>query len=130
MLDNNEVEEAVDEVVEYSKKNIFRFRNLFLVLGTFAVLALHLLTDPDSGIIQQLPIGANAITTILYMSKGIMAVALLYICRKAILDYPAADFEALGIEAKKSPVGSGLYAIAISLMTIAFAIVIAASFSA
>lgn len=113
-----------EEVAEYAKKNIFRFRNLFLFVGTLLVLSLWVLADPDVGLVQELRIGSSTVATLLFMTKGMLAVVLLYICRKGMMDYLISDFEKLGIKACKTPEGAGMYAIAVSIMTLAFAVVI------
>ncbi len=99
-------------------------RNKVLLLACFVVVMLFFMTDPDFGLITNMSFGAGTVASLLYIAKGLLAATLLYIVRKVMHDYPVADFEKLGEEAKKSPVGAGQYAISISLMTIAYSIVI------
>lgn len=107
------------------KQSILRVRNLYLVLGCFLVILLLILVDPDSGLVRQLPFGSGAVTTLVYMAKGILGSALLYTTRKAMFDYPEADLQSIGRDARRTPEGAGLYAISIALQTIAYSIIIA-----
>lgn len=104
-----------------------RPRQAYLILGSFIVLLLWVISDPDFRLIENLPFGAGTVAMILYSFKSIILCAILHISRKFLFDYPEADFQKLGSIAKNEPMGAGLYAIAISLSTIAFAIVIAAA---
>lgn len=108
-----------------TKSPFFRVRNLYLGLGCLLVILLLILVDPDSGLVRQLPFGGGAVTTLVYMAKGILGSALLYVTRKAMFDYPEADLQSLGQDARRTPEGAGLYAISIGLQTIAYAIIIA-----
>lgn len=107
------------------KPTLLRVRNLYLVLGCMLVILLLVLVDPDSGLVRQLPFGGGAVTTLVYMAKGILGSALLYVTRKAMFDYPEADLQSIGRDARRTPEGAALYAISIGLQTIAYAIIIA-----
>lgn len=107
------------------KSSLLRVRNLYLVLGCMLVILLLVLVDPDSGLVRQLPFGGGAVTTLVYMAKGILGSALLYATRKAMFDYPEADLQSIGRDARRTPEGAGMYAISIGLQTIAYAIIIA-----
>lgn len=101
-----------------------RTRNLYAIGGIILVVSLWLLTDPDLGLVTQLSVGAGLIATLVLLSKGILGPALLYLTRKAMFDYKVADMEELGKKAAESSIGAGLYAIAISVMCLAFSAVI------
>lgn len=101
-----------------------RFRNIFAIFGFFLVIGLWLLTDPDLGLITQLPFGAGLIATLVLLSKGVLGPTLLYLTRKAMFDYHVADMEALGKKAMEHPTGAAIFALAISVMCLAFAVVI------
>lgn len=103
-----------------------RARSLYVVLGSFLVIAFWFLSDPDLNLVQNLPFGAGAVAMILYTLKGIILASLLHITRKSLMDYPETDFQVLGSQAQREPVGAALYAIAVAIMTLAFAVVIAA----
>jgi hypothetical protein len=105
-----------------------RFRNSYIIFGGLLTIALLILTDPDAGYVQQLNIGAGTITTMVILFKGILGSTLLYVTRKAMFDYPEADFQKLGESARRSPEGAGYYAIAMGLSMVAFAIVIVGAF--
>lgn len=106
-----------------------RFRNAYVIAGSTLVLAAWMLTDPDLGIIQNMGFGAGVVTMVLFLLLGVVASALLYITRKAMMDYDVADFKALGEKASRSPEGAGMYAIAIAIMTLAFSVVIVGGFT-
>ena len=101
-----------------------RFRTIFSLLGFILVMTLWLLSDPDLGFVTHLSFGAGLIATVVLLSKGILGPSLLYLTRKAMFDYKVADMEELGKKAAESPIGAGLYAIAISVMCLAFSVVI------
>jgi uncharacterized membrane protein (DUF106 family) len=102
-----------------------RFRNVYICLGFFLVLALSLLTDPDTGIIHQLPFGAGTLATLVILLKAVLYTSFLHITRKGLMDY--LDMEELITKAKESSQGSGLALVGVGLYTIAMAIVIYAA---
>ncbi len=101
-----------------------RFRYTYMVIGSIAVILLYLLSDPDAGIIQHLGIGASTVATLLFLVKGVLYVTLLHISRKALHDYPEADFRTVITKAVQTSEGAGRVAIALSISTLAAAIVI------
>lgn len=103
-----------------------RARSLYVVLGSFLVIGFWLLTDPDLHMVQNLPFGAGAVAMILYSLKGIVLASLLHITRKTLLDYPESNFQNLGSQAQREPVAAAIYAVATAIMTLAFAVVLAA----
>jgi len=105
-----------------------RQRKAYVFFGILGTILLWLITDPDLGLISELPFGAGFIATIVLMSKGIMCALLLHITRKAIFDHGVTDFEKLGRKAVETPEGAGLFAIALAIMTMAFATAITGSF--
>ena len=104
-----------------------RPRNLFLTLLIIIPTTLWMLADPDTRILENLPFGAGFISMLTMLSIALLGIALVYISRKGMHDYPIADFEKLGQSASRSPEGAGQYAIAIAIKTLAYAIVIAAA---
>lgn len=103
-----------------------RFRTIYAIGGFILVVALWLLTDPDLGLIQDLTFGAGLVATIVLLSKGVLGPTLLHITRKAMFDYKEADMGELAKKSLQSSTGAAIFALAISLMCLAFAIVIAA----
>lgn len=106
------------------KRSIFRARNIYVGLGCLLVVILLILVDPDHGLIRQLPFGAGAMVTLVYMAKGILGSSLLYITRKAMFDYPEADLRSIARDARRTPEGAGYYAISIAIQTLAYAIIL------
>lgn len=106
---------------------LHRKRNYFALIGSFIMICLWLVTDPDAGIITDMPVGAKLLDIFTVLSKGIIYVLLLHYCRKYVLDY--INFKQLTDKAHESPEGAGLAAIAIAVYTLAFAIVIFAATS-
>lgn len=106
-----------------------RFRDLYVIFGSILTVILLVLSDPDLGLVQNLGIGAGTINTLVFLFKGILGCALLYITRKAMQDYPEADFQNLGSRARATPEGAGLYAVANAIMTLAYAVVIIGAFN-
>lgn len=101
-----------------------RFRSFYAIGGFILMLTLWLLSDPDLGILKGMAFGAGLFTTFVILSKGVIGPTLLHITRKAMFDYPVADMEDLGNKAAETSIGAAIYALAISLMCIAFAIVV------
>jgi hypothetical protein len=104
-----------------------RFRNVYIAFCFLLVAVLWLGTDPDIGLLRDLPFGAGLIASLVFQSNSLLAIMLLYITRKGLFDYKVADFESLGHLSIKSSEGAGLYALALSLMTLSFAVVIGAA---
>ena len=99
-----------------------RYRNLYVVWGLISVALFWLVADPDSGLVQKLPFGGNLVMVLMLTLKGVFGAVILYVTRKAMMDYPEADFQILGSQAKKEPLAAAVYAVAISIMTLAFAV--------
>lgn len=102
-----------------------RFRNIFIGIGSLLVIILLLLSDPDGGLVQNLPFGAGTLSTIIILVVSILYVGLLHYSRKALLDY--LDLEELFNKAKLTPEGSGLAIIGIGLIMISVSVVILAA---
>lgn len=102
-----------------------RFRHIFFGLGSVTVLALYMATDPDAGIIQNLPVGAGTLAMMVILLKAILYVVLLHYSRKAIFDY--INLRTLILQTKEDPVGAGLSVIGISIFVLAVSIVIYAA---
>lgn len=118
-----------DELIaELRKQSKMRFRNTYIILGGLLTLFVLVASAPDAAIISQLPIGAGTVNFLINIVKGSIGASLLYITGRAMMDYPAADFERLGLIARKSPEGAGKYAIAVALNKLAYAIVIVGTY--
>jgi hypothetical protein len=88
--------------------NMFRFRNLYLVLGSALVLGALFYTDPDGGLSTGM--------LLLGLLVCVLAVAFAHISRKALTDYLEADMQKLFARASESPTGAGLALVALSIL--------------
>lgn len=86
----------------------WRFRYTFIGLGSAAVVAALLLTDPDRGL--------STAMLVLSLATGVLAVLFAHLGRKAMHDYPEADMRSLFRVAGGSPVGAGLALVALSIL--------------
>ncbi len=102
-----------------------RFRHHFMTVGTFLVVLLWLLTDPDNNIISHLPYGASTIATIVVLLKTIMYVTVLHLSRRALTDY--LDLETVMKKAMEGPTGGGLVFVGIAIIYLALAVLINAA---
>lgn len=98
-----------------------RFRTVYIGLGSILVLLVHLLTDPQAGLIHALPFGASTIATLVILTKAILYNAVLHLTRKGLMDY--FDMEEFMNKAKETSEGAGQAIIGAGLYTIAMAIV-------
>lgn len=87
----------------------WRFRYTFIGLGSAAVVAALLLTDPDRGLSTGM--------LMLALVTPILAVAFAHLARKALHDYPEADARRLFARAAESPVGAGLALVALAIVS-------------
>lgn len=85
-----------------------RFRYLFILGGSAAVLAALLLTDPDQGV--------STAMLLLGVVTPLIAVLFAHLARKALHDYPEADARKLFAMAGGSPIGAGLALVALAIV--------------
>lgn len=104
-----------------------RYRNVFLFILVLLPLSLFLVTDPDSGLIDSLQIGAGLLGLLTMLAVGLLGLALLHFSRKGLHDYDTSDINLLGKIAVKDPRGAGLQSIATAILTLAYALVVAAA---
>lgn len=83
-----------------------RFRYLFMGLGTFAVLAALLLTDPDKGLATGM--------FLLALASGVVAVAAAHLSRRGLFDY--LDLKRLARKAEEEPTGAGLVFVGVCIV--------------
>ena len=102
-----------------------RFRQVFIGIGGFLTLLILLLSDPDGGLVRNLPFGSGTLSVLIILVSSILYIGLLHIARKGLLDY--LDLEQYFKKALLSPEGSGMALCAVGLMMIAIAIVILAA---
>ena len=104
-----------------------RFRHVFIYLGGLLTIMSWVLTDPEIGVVQALPIGASTVATLLILLKSTLYVGMLHLSRKALFDYINLG-EYFDI-AKREPVAAGLALCSISIASVAIAIVMYAATS-
>lgn len=102
-----------------------RFRNVFLGIGSALVTTVLIMSDPDSGLVRNLPFGAGTLSFLIILVSSILYIGLLHLGRKALFDY--IDLEEYFKKAKMTSEGSGSALIAVGLFSIAIAIVILAA---
>lgn len=85
-------------------KALVRFRNLFMLLGSLAVIAALFLTDVDHG--------AGAAMVLLRLAACVLAVSFAFLSTKAMFDYKAADKQNLFSKAGEESTGAGLALVA------------------
>lgn len=98
-------------------RRFFRYRFLFLLVGTLVAAGFSFYSDPDSGLSTLL--GGLAI------AQGVWAVAASHWARKALTDYPEADQRRLFAKAAEDPVGAGLALIALAIVFVGLLLVFA-----
>ena len=88
-------------------KNFFRFRNLFMVLGSLIVLTYLFVTDPNEG-------HGSLIVFIGTLATPVVAVFFAHLARKALFDY--LDMGQLYRKAKETATGSGMIFLGICIV--------------
>lgn len=96
-----------------------------MALGGILVILIMLITDPQGGLIRSLPFGSGTISTLIILAQSILYISLYHLGRRAIADY--VDMSELYQHCRQDPIASGLYAIAVAIMTLGIAIVIHAA---
>lgn len=97
-----------------------KFRFVFMICIPILVIILNLLTDPDLGLIQNLPFGASVIAYATFSLRALLAVVFIHISRKALMDY--LDLKLYTQKALTSSEGAGLVVVGVGLMCIAISI--------
>ena len=104
----------------------FDFRNAFIFISFFIAIFMFAITDPDMSIVTALPFGASTVAMLTQIFTVFVWIPLLHITRKAMMPYDSADFDTLCKVARRTPEGAGSAAVAVALMTMAYALIIAA----
>lgn len=102
-----------------------RHRFTYIWIVGFLVVLFSVLTDPDTGLIKELPFGAGTVATLIVLSKGVIYSALLHFTRKGLMDY--FDMEEAWNLCKQNPVATALFTVGAGLYTLAMAVVIYAA---
>lgn len=104
---------------------LLRFRNIYMYGVTLLVLLSLFILDPDSGFLTDLKWGASTIASVLIIMKSVLGTALLHVTRKAFFDYiDMGDIYDKVMADKESSTGASLFAVAVGLFAVAFAIII------
>lgn len=102
-------------------KNLLRPRYIMFALLLVFVPLLDVLTDPNTGIINNVPFGESFIAYLVVVGRAAMAVLALHWLVSFIFDTLELDVVKM---AKAHPEHNGIYILAVSLFAVAFAIVI------
>ena len=104
---------------------MLRFRHAFLGLGSILTLLVLFMSDPDAGLISNLPFGAGTLSVLIILVTSILYIGVLHLARKALIDY--IDLEIYFKKALLTPEGAGLALVAVSIMMGSIAMVILAA---
>lgn len=104
-----------------------RFRNIFVMAGSFLVLLLWILTDPSLGLIENMEYGASTLAMLTILLKSVLYVGVLHYSRKALIDY--LDFRIYLEKAGNTSTGAGLALVSVGLIMISISLVIYAATS-
>lgn len=116
------------DAVRDNEKRPTRFRNVFIGIGGVLTILLMFLLDPDSRLVENLPLGATTVVQLGLILKIILFVGVLHFSRKALFDY--IDLSAFFERAYQTPEGAGRALMAIALTMVAVALVaLAAGFN-
>ena len=102
-----------------------KFRNVFLGIGSILTILVLFLSDPDGGLVQNLPFGSGTVSLLIMLVISILYIGLLHLARKALFDY--LNLEAYFKKALLTPEGSGMALIAVAIAMVAIAVVILAA---
>ena len=112
---------------EMPAKKQRRARNRYNFTLMPLVVLLMFLVDPDSGLIQNMPAGAQALATLVSNLKPIIVVTLIHYTRKWVFDYVDIGEIYEKVMASENYVAMSLFALAMSIFTLGFSIVFATS---
>ena len=104
-----------------------RFRHVYMTLGSILTVLLWLLSDPDAGLITNLPFGASTVATLVILLKSIFYVAMLHLSRRALIDY--VNLSDYFTKALQTSEGAGRALIAVGIMMVSISIVMFAATS-
>lgn len=88
-------------------KDLFRFRNIFLILGSIAIVAYLYISDPNPGY-------GKTLVFLGTLATPVIAVFFSHLARKALFDY--LDMGQLYRKAKETATGSGLVFLGICIV--------------
>lgn len=102
-----------------------RFRDVFIGIGGILTIVVLLLSDPDGGMVQNLPYGSGTVSLLITLFISILYIGVLHVGRKALIDY--IDLQEYFRKAIQTPEGAGMALIGVGTIMISIAIVILAA---
>lgn len=102
-----------------------RFRHVFMGIGGFLVLLILLITDPDGGILKNIPFGSSTLSLLIILLASILYIGMLHLARKSLVDY--INLEEYFKKALMTPEGAGLALIGVGLIMVSISLVILAA---
>ena len=102
-----------------------RFRYMFLLLGSIAIISIWIALDPTIGMGKLIALGYRTSSGIDTILKSFLYIALLHLSRKALLDY--INISGFFHKAIQTSEGAGRAIIGVGLIMISIALVICAS---
>lgn len=100
-----------------------RFRNISMIIGTIATMALVFLSDPDLGPGMNMLFGTNTLLLVKSVVALSLACLVLHLSRKTLLDY--INVEAFFKKALETSDGAGKAIIGIGVILLAFSVIFA-----
>ena len=100
-----------------------RFRYVFMGVGSFLVLVLLFLTDPDT-VKYNLPFGASTIAYLILLARFVILITMMHCGRRALSDY--IDVSEVYNKAKQTCEGAGMVFIGVSIMMLSISLLILA----
>lgn len=107
------------------KREPTRFRYVYIGLGSILAILMLLISDPQTGLIENMPFGASTVANLVLMFRVILFAALLHVTRKGLFDY--IDLRVVFNQAIRTPEGAGKVFIGIAIFCLAIAILIFAA---
>lgn len=102
-----------------------RLRHTFLVLGSLSACIAWVVCDPDVGVIQNLPIGSQLVTWLLFLAKTVVYLSLAHLARKSFFDY--LDLSSIIEKATETSQGAGLAMVGVSIFFLGISIIMFAA---
>lgn len=112
-------------IISLLQRYDMRFRHVYMIGFTFLAFLMLFVTSPDVGFIDNLPMGAGFVATVVLMLRAVIYVAILHFSRKALFDY--LDMEALHEKAKEEPISAAIAMIAMAIAMVAISMLIVAA---
>lgn len=116
-----------NETIEKETGLFWNKRNIYLTVATVVAAVLWMTTDPNDGVVNNLPFGAGLAFVILMLVRVAFLALSAHLIRKILFPYVEADFQLLLRKAKETPEGAGFAALAVASVFFGICILVAAS---